>query len=107
MSNSARFGSGGPGSCRTSSISTSSPVASRPAQCRLQPADLLLRHLDRIEAAAGDLERKGSELAQRVADALEEVRVLLCEETCADVAPRLLVGEEGEDHVAGQRRVLL
>ncbi len=77
-------------------------VAAGPSNRRLQPADLLLGHLDRIEALAAHLEREAAELAERVAHAREQLRVLLDEVARAEVAAGLLVGEDDEHEVAGE-----
>ena len=50
--------------------------------------------------------REAAELAERVAHPREQLRVLLDEEARAEVAAVLLVGEDDEDEVAGQRDVL-
>jgi hypothetical protein len=62
----------------------------------------LLRHLDHVERAAEDVERKPAELADRVADASKELRTLIDEETGAAISARLLVRNQGEDQVAGR-----
>ena len=81
-------------------------MAAPAANRRLEPANLLLGDLDRIEAPAGDLERERAELAEREPYAVEQVPVLLREEASADIAAGFLVGENGEDHIARQRRPL-
>ena len=77
-------------------------VAARPPDGRLQPADLLLGHLDRIEPLAAHLEGEAAELAEAVAHALEQLRVLLDEVARAEVAATLLVGEDDEHEVTGE-----
>ena len=47
-----------------------------------------------------DAQREAAELAEREADALEELGMLLDEEARAEVAAVLLVGEHAEDEVA-------
>jgi hypothetical protein len=70
-------------------------VPAAAADRRLQPADLLLRDLDRIEAPPAEVQREAAELAQRVGDSLEQVGVLLDEEPSAEVAACLLVSKDG------------
>ena len=81
-------------------------VTTRPADRRLQPADLLLDDLDRIEALPADHDARAAELPESVADAGEELGMLFGEEARTLVAAVLLVGEHDEDEVAGQRDVL-
>ena len=81
-------------------------VTTRPADRRLQPADLLLDDLDRIEALPADQDARAAELAEPVADAGEELGMLFGEEARALVAAVFLVGEDDEYEVAGQRDVL-
>ncbi len=75
-------------------------MAARPAHAAAQPADLLLRHLDRIKAAATDSLRCAAELADRVLHALEQLGMFVREEAGAEVAAVLLVAEDGENDVA-------
>ena len=49
-------------------------VAAGAAHVRAQPAQLLLRHLDRVEAAAADPLRRAAELSERVLRAAERIR---------------------------------
>ena len=51
-------------------------VGARPAQAAAQPADLLLGDAHRREPSPADVEREAAELAERVADALEQLGVL-------------------------------
>ena len=81
-------------------------VPAGPAHRRLQPADLLLGHLDRVEALAADVEREAAELAERVAHPLEQLGMLLDEELRAEVAAGLLVGEDDEHDVARELHAL-
>jgi hypothetical protein len=68
-----------------------------------RPAELLLGDHDRVEAAAAELHREAAELADRVADALEQLRVLGDHEARPVLAAGLLVGEQAEDHIARGR----
>src|SRR5207302_3974521 len=77
-------------------------VAARPVDEAAQPADLLLGHLDGIEAPAADRLRSAAELAERVAHALEQIGVLVGEEARAEVAAVLLIAEDREDDVAAR-----
>ena len=47
------------------------------------PADGLLGDLNRVRPQAGDNGQRGAELAERVLDAIEQLRVLLDEEPCS------------------------
>src|SRR6266540_387463 len=85
-----------------SSASRATRCVAGSADCRLHPADLLLGDLDRIEALARDFVGEPAELAERVAHAVEEMRMLLDEESRAEVTARLLVAEDGEDQVAAR-----
>jgi len=78
-------------------------VTARAAEPCLQQAALLLRDLDRVEAAAGDRLRERAELAERVPDAGERLRPLLREEAGSVEAAGLLVGDDREHEVALQR----
>jgi hypothetical protein len=78
-------------------------VTGRPADRCARPADLLLGHHDRVEATAGKRHREPAELADRVADVLEELGMLVDEVAGPLVAARLLVGQDTEDHVAGRQ----
>src|SRR2546422_4279596 len=82
-------------------------VAARAADGRFQPADLLLAELDRIEALPCDDLGDTSGLAERVADALEELGVFLDEELRTEIASVLLVAEHDENHVAGKLQLSL
>src|SRR4029077_15405217 len=68
----------------------------------LEPADLLLAELDRVEALACDLLGDPARLSERMPDAGEELGMLLDEELRAVVAAVLLVTEDDEDHVSRQ-----
>ena len=81
-------------------------MAAGPADRRAEPADLLLGDLNRIEAPPGDLLRETAELAERIADAFEQLRMFLGEEARAEAAAVLLVREHGKDHVARERDLL-
>ncbi len=75
-------------------------VPARPADASAQPADLLLGHLDRIEALAAEVHRCAAELTERVPHAVEQVGVLLDEVLRTEVAAVLLVAQHREDQVA-------
>src|SRR6185436_12786168 len=78
------------------------PVAPAAAHRRLQPADLLLAELDRVEALARDLLGDPTRLSKGMPDAGKELGMLLDEELRAVVAAVLLVAEDDENHVARQ-----
>ena len=78
-------------------------VPRAPANRRPRPANLLLGDHDRVEAATGDLHREAAELPDRIAHAGEQLGVLGDEEARAEVAARLLVGEDAQDHIARRR----
>ena len=67
-----------------------------------EPADLLLRHLDRIEAPAADRLRRAAELAERVAHAVEQLRRARPRGTSRRLAAVLLVAQHREDEVAAR-----
>lgn len=69
---------------------------------RLQPADLPLGDLDHVEAASSQMHGRASDLAEREADAVKELRMLLDEEARPDLAEVLFVAQDREDDVAGQ-----
>ena len=68
------------GQPRVSAAHGNRAVAAGAADRRPRPADLLLGDLDRVEAPAGDVRREAAELADPVADALEQLGVALDEE---------------------------
>ncbi len=78
-------------------------VAAGSAHDAAQPADLLLGHLDRVEAPAAEVDGGAAELAERVADPLELLRMLLDEKSRPEVAAVLLVAQHREHEVAGRR----
>src|SRR5580765_363864 len=78
------------------------PVAAAAADRRLQPADLLLAELDRVEALARDLPGDPARFSKGMPDAGEKLGMLLDEELRAVVAAVLLVAEDDEDHVSRQ-----
>jgi hypothetical protein len=80
-------------------------VPAGPADHCAEPAPLLLRDLDRIEAAAGDVDGGAAELTERVARAAADVRVLLGEELRAQGAAVLLVAQDRKDEAAPPFRV--
>src|SRR5439155_10503139 len=86
--------------CHRATPIDQSAVPARPSDRRLEPADLLLRDLDRIEPLARELEREAAELAERVSHPLEEVRMVLDEKPGADISAGLFVAEDREQHVA-------
>ncbi len=71
-------------------------------QCHPRPADLLLGDHDRVEAPPADVEREAAELADRVANAVEQLGVLAHDELGPKRTAGLLVGEQAQDHVAGR-----
>src|SRR4051795_12832781 len=81
-------------------------VAAAARDASLQPADLLLGDLDRIQALAAELQREAAELADRVLHPVEQLRLLLDEELRTEVAAVLLVGQDGQHDVAGELRLL-
>ncbi len=81
------------------------PMSARTADDAVQPADLLLRDLDRVEPAPAEHGPGAAELAERVPDAGEELGVLLDEEPRAEVAAVLLVAEDAEDEVAARAQL--
>ena len=83
----------------------SEPCPAGPAQSGAEGAELLLGDHDRVEASPGDLHREAAELADRVADAVQKLGVVLDHEAGAVVAPGLLVAEQAQDDVAGRRPV--
>ncbi len=77
-------------------------VPGRATEARPRPADLLLGDHDRVERAARERHREAAELADRVADAFEQLRVLAHQEACAEVAAGLLVAQHAQDQIPGR-----
>src|SRR5918997_4234233 len=76
------------------------------ADGRFQPADLLLGHLNRIEPRPGEMGRDTTDLAEREADSLEQLRMLPGKEARPVVAAVLLVAEHRQDQVTRRTEVL-
>jgi hypothetical protein len=75
-------------------------VAAGAADGALEPADLLLGHLDRVEALPADPDPRAAELAERVTRSREELGMLLGQEAGAVFAAVLLVAQHREDDIA-------
>ena len=78
-------------------------VSARTAQRQQQLAAALLRDHHRVEAPAAHLLRVAATLADRVADAGEEVRVVVGEPGGAVDAPGLLVGQHDQEEIPRRR----
>ena len=81
-------------------------VAGRAARGQPQPGHPLLRGLQQVEALAAEGQAEAADLADRLGDALEQLRVLVHQEAGAPGAAGLLVGGEGEHDVAGRLALL-
>jgi hypothetical protein len=81
------------------------PVPGRSPQRHAQRADLLLGDHDRVEPAPGDVHREAAELADREAEPLEELRVLVDHEARAGVPAAFFVAQKAQDDVAWRRCV--
>ena len=81
-------------------------VAPRATHRRLDVAQLLLGHLDRVEAAAAHVDGDAAHLAERMPDAGERVGMLVGQELRAEVPAGLLVGDHGEDEPARRHAAL-
>ena len=77
-------------------------MAARSADRRADETPLLLGDLDRIEPSAADPLGEAADLAERVADAVEEIGVLLDEVLRTELAACLLVAREREDQIASR-----
>jgi len=64
-----------------------------------KPAPLLLGYLDRVEASAREFQAEAAELADRVANANEELRVPLDEVPCPELAVCFLICQDRENDV--------
>src|SRR5205823_11847700 len=78
-------------------------MAARAAQRRAQPAELLFRHLNRVELAAAHKEAEAAELAERVANSPEQLCMALRHVARPVIAAALLVADEEQQYVARQR----
>ena len=71
-----------------------------------EPGHALFGGLNQVEALAAEGDAEPADLADRLGDALEEPRVVIDQEAGAVGTARLLVGEEGQDHIAGRAAAL-
>src|SRR6202042_1832103 len=71
-----------------------------------EPGDALLGRLDQVEALAAEGDAEPADLADRLGDALEEAGVVVHQVAGAVRTTRLLVGQEGQDHIAGRTAAL-
>jgi hypothetical protein len=71
-----------------------------------EPGDALLGRLDQVEALAAEGDAEPADLADRLGDALEEAGVVVHQVAGTVRTTRLLVGQEGQDHIAGRTAAL-
>ena len=81
-------------------------MAGRAARRQPQPGHPLLRGLQQVEALAREGQAEAADLADRLGDPLEQLRVLVHQEARAPGAAGLLIRGKGEHDVAGRLALL-
>src|SRR5215203_6065589 len=66
------------------------------------PTDLFLGNHDRIKTLLTDVQTEATELADRITNILEQLRVMLHEEFCAVIATNFFIADERKQNIAGR-----